>query len=65
MIKEEAVHGFSIKDAEDLLPCYFRAYSTVYTRTEEIRVISECNMNVLILRLSQRSATRTVHMVET
>ena len=44
---------------------YFRAYSTVYTRTEEIRVISECNMNVLILRLSQRSATRTVHIVET
>lgn len=59
------MHGLSIKVAEDLLPCYFRAYSTGYTRTEEIRVISECNMNVFILRLSQRSATRTVHIVET
>ena len=36
------MHGLSIKVAEDLLPCYFRAYSTGYTRTEEIRVISEC-----------------------
>lgn len=63
------MHGLSIKVAEDLLLCYFHAYSTGCTRTEEIRMISECKMNVLsyifILSLSQCSATRTEHIVET